>query len=67
MAGAARIKEAPCKSTTLPDGTAVFVTIHPSFLLRIIEHADKEQEYHRFVSDLRPAAEMLARNGGRST
>jgi len=45
----------------------VFVTIHPSFLLRIIEHADKEQEYHRFVSDLRPAAEMLARNGGRST
>jgi uracil-DNA glycosylase family protein len=49
------------RTLALPDGTAAFVTIHPSFLLRIIEHADKEQEYRRFVSDLRPAAEILAR------
>ena len=27
----------------LPDGTAAFVTIHPSFLLRIQDDADKER------------------------
>jgi uracil-DNA glycosylase len=44
----------------LADGTAVFVTIHPSFLLRIQDEADKEREYHNFVADLRPAARLLA-------
>jgi hypothetical protein len=29
----------------LPDGTAAFVTIHPSFLLRIEDDADKKREY----------------------
>src|SRR5271165_2920862 len=41
--------------------TAAFVTIHPSFLLRIEDHADKEREYRRFISDLALAAKMLAR------
>jgi uracil-DNA glycosylase len=45
----------------LVDGTPAFVTIHPSFLLRIQERADKQREYRRFVSDLREAAKMLAR------
>jgi uracil-DNA glycosylase family protein len=44
----------------LPDGTAAFVTIHPSFLLRIQEEADKEREYRNFVADLRRAAKLLA-------
>ena len=44
----------------LPDGTAAFVTIHPSFLLRIQDDADKEREYRHFVADLRPAARLLA-------
>jgi len=35
------------------DGIRLAVTIHPSFLLRIIEREDKEQEYGRFVGDLR--------------
>jgi uracil-DNA glycosylase family protein len=44
----------------LPDGTAAFVTIHPSLLLRIEDHADKEQEYRAFVADLKLAANVLA-------
>jgi hypothetical protein len=36
----------------LADGTAAFVTIHPSFLLRIQDAMDKQREYrnldHRF-------------------
>ena len=44
----------------LPDGTAAFVTIHPSFLLRIKDDADKEREYRNFVDDLRLAARLLA-------
>jgi uracil-DNA glycosylase len=44
----------------LADGTAAFVTIHPSFLLRIKDEADKEREYRNFVADLRGAARLLA-------
>jgi DNA polymerase len=44
----------------LPDGTAAFVTIHPSNLLRIEDEADKQREYDNFVADLRPAARVLA-------
>jgi DNA polymerase len=40
----------------LADGTLAFVTIHPSFLLRIEDEADKQREYRRFVGDLRAAA-----------
>jgi DNA polymerase len=48
------------RSLHLPDGTAAFVTIHPSFLLRIQDDDDKEREYHAFVADLRLAAHILA-------
>jgi uracil-DNA glycosylase family protein len=47
----------------LPDGTAAFVTIHPSFLLRIKDDADKKLEYRNFVADLRPAARIAAGGG----
>src|SRR6202040_3204641 len=43
----------------LPDGTAAFVTIHPSWLLRIEDDADKQREYDNFVADLRAAARVL--------
>jgi uracil-DNA glycosylase family protein len=45
----------------LADGTAAFVTIHPSALLRIKERADKEREYQNFVGDLRQVAALLRR------
>jgi DNA polymerase len=44
----------------LVDGTPAFVTIHPSWLLRIEDEADKESEYRKFVADLRQAAKLLA-------
>jgi uracil-DNA glycosylase family protein len=44
----------------LADGTAAFVTIHPSFLLRIEDEADKAREYCHLVADLRQAAKVLA-------
>jgi DNA polymerase len=37
------------------DGAKVFVTIHPSALLRLRDEADKEYEYARFIADLRLA------------
>jgi uracil-DNA glycosylase len=44
----------------LADGTMAFVTIHPSYLLRIQDEPDKEREYRNFVSDLRRAVETIA-------
>ena len=45
----------------LADGTALFVTVHPSFLLRIEDDADKRREYDKLVADLRPAGRVLAK------
>jgi uracil-DNA glycosylase family protein len=44
----------------LADGTAAFVTIHPSYLLRIQDEADKQREYRNFVSDLRLAMKTVS-------
>ena len=49
----------------LPDGSAALVTIHPSFLLRIQDAADKKREYAHFVADLRLAAKILAKETAR--
>jgi DNA polymerase len=49
----------------LDDGTPAFVTIHPSFLLRIEDEADKEREFHNFVADLRQAKRSFAREPAR--
>jgi DNA polymerase len=40
----------------LADGGECWVTVHPSFLLRLPDRDRAEQEYRRFVSDLRAAA-----------
>jgi len=53
------ITEMRGRALHLADGTAAFVTIHPSFLLRIEDEADKAREYRRFVADLRQAAKAL--------
>jgi uracil-DNA glycosylase len=55
------IGKARGRTLHLADGTAAFVTIHPSWLLRIEDEADKEREYENFVADLRPAARVLAK------
>ena len=46
----------------LPGGVYLWVTIHPSFLLRIPEDARKVAEYQRFVKELTEARQWLARN-----
>ena len=39
----------------LPDGGAAWITVHPSYLLRIEDKAKAEDEYGAFVDDLRRA------------
>lgn len=41
---------------TAQDGGKVIVTIHPSYLLRIIDHGDKAKAYREFVRDLKACA-----------
>jgi DNA polymerase len=38
---------------TLGDGSEAWVTVHPSYLLRIPEEDRRQEEYARFVEDLR--------------
>jgi DNA polymerase len=44
------------RAQDLPDGGAGWVTVHPSYLLRIPDRAKAEEEYARFVADLTGAA-----------
>lgn len=39
---------------------AVFVTIHPSYLLRIRDHDDRNRQYRQLVRDLRKAGQHAA-------
>ena len=41
------------------DGLDVFLTIHPSFILRIREEADKQAERARFLADMRAVRELM--------
>ena len=41
----------------LPEGGECWVTVHPSFLLRVRDN--REEEYARFVQDLRVIGERL--------
>jgi uracil-DNA glycosylase len=43
----------------LEEGGEGWVTIHPSYLLRIDDKADAEREYRRFVDDLKRAGERV--------
>ncbi len=53
---AVTIKAAREAPLSLPDGSELRVTVHPSYLLRIEDPAQAEAEYRRFVEDLRAAA-----------
>jgi len=46
---------------TIDSGERVVVTVHPSYLLRIEDEADKAREYRQFVADLRACSNFLAR------
>lgn len=41
------------------DGLRVFITIHPSFILRIREPVDKEAERERFLRDMREVKRLM--------
>ena len=43
----------------VPDGQTAFVTVHPSFLLRVPDEDAKAREYRAFVADLRKVAELV--------
>jgi uracil-DNA glycosylase len=43
----------------LPDGGAALITVHPSYLLRLQDKAQAEDEFGRFVEDLRLAQQLL--------
>ncbi len=49
------------KPLDLADGTKLFVTIHPSSLLRIEDKTDKQEAYRQFVADLKAAAAEMAK------
>ncbi|MEW6634070.1 MAG: UdgX family uracil-DNA binding protein [Pseudomonadota bacterium] len=42
------------------DGLRVFLTIHPSFILRIREQEEKEAERERFLQDMRKVKQLMA-------
>ena len=47
------------KPLDLADGTRLFITMHPSALLRIKDEGDKRAAYRQFVADLKSAAKSL--------
>jgi DNA polymerase len=47
------------KPLDLADGTRLFITVHPSALLRIEDDDDKRAAYRQFVADLKAAAKSL--------
>ncbi len=47
------------KPLALADGTRLFITVHPSALLRIEDDDDKRAAYQQFVADLKAAANSL--------
>ena len=43
----------------LEDGQLAFITVHPSYLLRIPDEAGKAREYHAFVRDLAMVRDLM--------
>lgn len=48
----------------LEDGQTVFITVHPSYLLRIPDEAGKEREYRAFVNDMRAIKALMEEGVG---
>jgi uracil-DNA glycosylase len=51
------------KTLSLADGTKLFVTVHPSSLLRIEDETQKRNAYRQFVADLKVAAAISGGTG----
>jgi DNA polymerase len=60
LANRGTLLEAPSE---LPASTRVLVTVHPSYLLRVLPET-REAEFQKFVEDLRIAAKHLGRLRG---
>jgi DNA polymerase len=52
------ISSARAQTHHLADGKIAFITIHPSFLLRLRDDAQKDREFRAFVADLRRAKRL---------
>jgi uracil-DNA glycosylase len=48
----------------LGDGQAGFITVHPSFLLRVPDEDSRTREYRAFLDDLRKAARLAEEIAG---
>jgi uracil-DNA glycosylase family protein len=48
------------RALQLPGGGEAWITVHPSYLLRLPDKVQAEEEYARFVEDLRMAGARLA-------
>jgi len=51
----------------LQDGQMAFITVHPSFLLRVPDEEAKAREYRAFVADLRKVAELTGSDQAAAT
>lgn len=56
---AVRLNDLRGRSWNTPIASNVFVTVHPSAILRHPEAAQREEEYHRFVEDLKRIKQFL--------
>ena len=56
---AVRLNDLRGRSWSTPLASNVFVTVHPSAILRHPEAAQREEDYRRFVKDLRQIREFL--------
>ena len=45
---------------TLSDGSAAWITVHPSYLLRLPDKVQAEEEFARFIEDLKGARAAMA-------
>ena len=48
------------QAMSLADGTKLFITVHPSSLLRIEDESDRQTAYRQFVADLKKAAAEIS-------
>jgi DNA polymerase len=63
MGKAAPISSLRGKKLELPDGAALLVTIHPSYLLRMPDREKAKEELRRFEDDLRAVKAFIDRRG----
>lgn len=63
MGKAASISSLRGKKLELPDGAALLVTVHPSYLLRLPDREQAAEEQKRFEADLKAVKAFIDRRG----